>query len=129
MVGGTISSGTSRTRSVCGRYWISSSTSVRNTTAPGVTAMLRPTSNADRSTISGIRGGAAMSRRKVSPPRTRFSPPLSTAAFAEDGFTSGTLLGAAASTRFSTSRRTRVSSRQSRCASATSCLAVPAAAR
>ena len=38
------------------RYWISSSTSVRSTTAPGVTAMLRPTSNADASTISGIAG-------------------------------------------------------------------------
>jgi hypothetical protein len=129
MVGGTISSGISRTRSVCGRYWISSSTSVRRTTAPGVTAMVRPTSKGDLSTISGIRGGAAMSRRKASPPRARFSPPLSMAAFAEAGFSSGTLLGDSASTRFSRTNRIRSSSRQSRSASSTSRSAVRAAAR
>jgi hypothetical protein len=37
-----------------GRYWISPRTSVRSTTAPGVAARLRPTSNDDVSAISGI---------------------------------------------------------------------------
>ena len=46
------------TRSVCGRYWISSSCSVRSTTAPGVAAMLRPIWNDDPSTICGTRGAA-----------------------------------------------------------------------
>ena len=124
-----MSNGTSRTRSVCGRYWISSRTSVRSTTAPGVTAMLRPTSNDDVSTISGIRGLVAMSRSRLIPPWTRLRPPVSMAAFADAGFTSGTLLGDSASSRFSARKRTRLSSRQSSAASLTSWSAVCPAAR
>jgi hypothetical protein len=93
---------------------------VRSTTAPGVTAMLRPTSNEDVSTISGIRGLAAMSRSRLIPPWTKLEPPLSMAAFADAGFTSGTLLGDSASARFSTRKRTRLSSCQSSAASPTS---------
>ena len=129
MVGGTSSSGTSRTCSVRGRYWISSNTSVRSTTAPGVTAMLRPTSNAEESTISGIRGAVARSRSRLTPPRTRLTPPVSMAALADAGLTSGRLLGDSASMRFSAANRTRLSSRQSSAASLTSCSAVCPAAR
>jgi hypothetical protein len=107
MVGGAMSSGISRTSSVCGRYWISSNTSVRSTTAPGVTATVRPTSNGDGSTISGMRGGVAMSRSKLRLPRARLPPAVSMTAFADDGFTSGTLLGDNASTTFSMRKRTR----------------------
>ena len=39
-----MSTGTDRTVSVVGRYWISSKTGVRSTTEPGVTARSRPTS-------------------------------------------------------------------------------------
>jgi hypothetical protein len=48
IVGGTNSSGTWRTRSVVGLYWISSNTSVRSTTEPGETARLPPTSKLAR---------------------------------------------------------------------------------
>ena len=41
IVGGTTSSGYLADLSVCGAYWISSNTSVRSTTAPGVTARSR----------------------------------------------------------------------------------------
>ena len=44
--GGTISSGRFSTCSVAGAYWISSMISLRNTTLPGVFAMLTPTSKA-----------------------------------------------------------------------------------
>ena len=53
IVGGTNSSGTSWTCSVAGRYWISSNTSVRSTTDPGVTARFPPTSNLLTSTLAG----------------------------------------------------------------------------
>ena len=51
MHGGTIRSGRFATRDVVASYWISSIRSFRNTTLPGVTARLRPTSNADSSLI------------------------------------------------------------------------------
>ena len=46
-------------------------------------------------------------------------PAVSIAAFADAGFSSGTLLGARAWTRFSTTKRTRSASRQSSSESAT----------
>src|SRR6266536_3251769 len=93
MVGGTSSSGTCRTVGVCGAYWISSNTSVRNTTAPGVAPRLSPTAKSEPSTICGMRGALAMSRSRFSPPRRKFIPPLSIAALNEAGFNTGTLLG------------------------------------
>jgi hypothetical protein len=91
--------------------------------------MSRPTANAERSTISGIRGGAAMSRRKLRLPRARLPPAVSIAALADAGFTSGRLLGDAAATRFSTRKRTRCSSRQPSPASPTSAPAARPVAR
>src|ERR1700712_5464005 len=52
-----MSSGTVRTASVVGRYWISSKTSVRKTTDPGVAARSSPTVKASGSTIDGTPGG------------------------------------------------------------------------
>ena len=65
IVGGMSSSGTARTDSVCGRYWISSKTSVRSTTLPGVAARFPPTLNLLVSTVAGSRGGRDMSRTKL----------------------------------------------------------------
>ena len=106
-------------------YWISSNTSVRSTTAPGVAAMLRPTSKADRSTISGMRGGDAMSRSELRRRRGRGScRRCRSAALAEAGFSSGTLLGARPRPGSPTRTASASSSRQSRSASATSSSAV-----
>ena len=49
MQGGTITKGRARTVGVVGVYWMSCITSFSYTTAPGVTAMLRPTAKADSS--------------------------------------------------------------------------------
>ena len=81
--------------------------SVRRTTDPGVAAMLRPIWNDDPSTICGTRGALTMSCSRLTPPRTKFIPAVSTAALADDGFTNGTLLGDSASVRLSTSTRAR----------------------
>jgi hypothetical protein len=54
---------------------------------------------------------------------------VSTAAFVDAGFTSGTLLGEKASSRLLTSMRIRFSSRGERLASTRSCPAVCPAAR
>jgi hypothetical protein len=97
ITGGTISSGTDHTLSACGVYWISSNTSRRNTTAPGVTAMVLPSVNASGSTIDGRRGGVRMSLAKCRSPRTTLSPLVSIAALYPNGFTNGLLLGASPS--------------------------------
>ena len=91
--------------------------------------MLRPTSKALRSTIEGRRGGRAMSRAKLRPPRTKFRPPVSTAALSAAGLVNGLFVGARASTTFSAEKRMRRSLRQSRSASAISRSTVPPAAR
>src|ERR1700722_4473255 len=70
-----ITTGTCRTSGVTGRYWISSNSGVRGTTAPGVTARSTPTSNASGSTLVGIRGGTAMSGRKCRRPVTALAAP------------------------------------------------------
>jgi hypothetical protein len=89
IIGGTMSSGTDRTWSVCGSYWSSSNASVRSTTAPGVTARSFPTVNLDMSTLAGSRGGVARSRTRLRAPRTKFAPPVSIAAFSAAGFDHG----------------------------------------
>ena len=124
-----ISSGICRTVAVAGRYWISSNTGVRSTTDPGVMARSAPTSNASGSTIFGTRGGAAMSLAKCRRPARMLPPPVSIAAFSATGLSSGLLLGAIASTRFSSTKLTRWVSAQSRSASAARPPAVSVAAR
>ncbi len=117
------------TRGVVGSYWISSQMSVRATTAPGVTARSRPTSNASGDTIAGIRGAVERSDASARAPRTALSPPVSMSAFQATGLTSGLLLGAAASTRFRTMNPARSASRQPSSASASSDSAAAAPAR
>ena len=129
ITGGTISSGTCRTVSVTGRYWISSNTGVRSTTDPGVTARSTPTSNASGSTIDGTRGGTAMSDRKFRRPATALPPPVSSAALTAAGFSSGLLLGASASIRLVSTKLTRSLSASSSPASATTPATLSAAAR
>jgi hypothetical protein len=129
IIGGTITSGCSRTCSVVGRYWMSSNAGRRRTTAPGVRARFSPTAKADVSTMDGIRGGRDMSPANLRAPRTKFMPPVSIAAFRTAGFSTGLLLGAAASSRFSATKRTRRSAFQSRSASQTSWSTVRPVAR
>ena len=114
---------------MAGRYWISSNTSVRSTTAPGVTARSAPTLNASGSTIDGIRGGAAMSAAKCRRPATTLPPPVSIAAFSAAGLSTGLLLGASASITLRSTKPARSVSAQSRSASCARPSAVCAAAR
>ena len=106
-----------RTFAVCGWYWISSNTSVRLTTWPGVTAMFLPTSNSEVSTIVGMRGERAMSRTSWAEPLTRLAPPWSSVALSTAGLAAGKFVGASADTTLSVAKRTRCSSAQSRSAS------------
>ena len=124
-----MSRGTCRTAAVAGRYWISSNTSVRATTAPGVTARSTPTLNASGSTIDGIRGGLATSAAKCRRPARALPPPVSIAAFSAAGLSTGLLLGASASIRLRSTKPTRSVSDQSRSASIARPSAVCAAAR
>ena len=73
-IGGTNSTGSARTVAVCGAYWISSNSSVRMTTEPGVAATSTPTSNASASTLEGSRGELVMSPANARAPRTRLAP-------------------------------------------------------
>ena len=118
-----------RTVGVCGRYWISSNTGVRRTTAPGVTARSVPTWKASLSTIAGVRGELARSLTRCRGPVTRLAPPVSMTAFQPTGLSSGLLLGAAASTRLVATNLTRSASRHGSGTSCTRPSTVPPAAR
>ncbi len=124
-----MSSGNWYTAGVTGSYWMSSQTSDRATTAPGVAARSLPTSNASGATMAGTRGGADKSDASARSPRSMLRPPLSMTAFHATGLISGLLLGAAASIRLLSTNRIRSPSRQSSSASASSIPAVPARAR
>ena len=96
MHGGTITSGRLHTVGVVASYWMSSMSSLRNTTLPGVTAMLRPTSNARSSVIvmRPVRASSARLRR----PCTRLAPSVAHARAARtSGLVAGKLVGAIAS--------------------------------
>ena len=124
-----MSSGHCLTFSRCGTYWMSSSTSERKTTAPGVVARVWPTSNASGSTMLGTRGAVTLSRTRFRSPDSTLPPPVSIAAFHATGLISGLLLGAMASKTFSRTKLTRSLSRQPSSASATRASAVVSAAR
>jgi hypothetical protein len=129
IVGGTIKIGISRTSSVCAAYWISSNTGVRKTTAPGVAAMVVPTSKPLMSTMLGTRGRRDASLTSAFAPRTRFAPRVSMVALVACGFRNTLLGGDNASTRFPTSRRRRLCVWSSSSASSTSCRTVLPVAR
>jgi hypothetical protein len=61
--------------SVVGAYWMSSKTSLRCTTDPGVAARFPPTVNFEASTLAGRRGDVDMSRRRFLAPARRLAPP------------------------------------------------------
>jgi len=105
ITGGTISTGTVHTVSVCGVYWISSNTSSRNTTDPAVAATVSPSVNASGSTIDGSRGALRMSETKCRNPRTTLRPPVSIAALYPSGLTNGILLGARSSVTYTDALR------------------------
>jgi hypothetical protein len=98
---------------VTGRYWITSNTSVRSTTDPGVTARFPPTSNFVTSTLAGRCGGRIMSRTKRLPPWTRFAAPASMITFSTAGFDQGKFVGASASSKLLAANRAWRSVRQS----------------
>jgi len=103
--------------------------SERATTAPGVTARSRPTSNASGATMAGTRGGADRSDTIDRSPSAALRPRLPMTAFQAAGLISGLLLGATASMRLLSTNRIRSVSRQSSSASASSDSTVPAQAR
>ena len=113
-----MSSGNWCTVGVAGVYWMSSQTSVRATTDPGVTARSLPTWNASPSTMVGMCGEEAMSETKARIPRTRLRPPVSMYAFHAAGLRYGLLLGADAAIRLVSTNFSRVLSRQPSSASA-----------
>src|SRR3954452_25295217 len=96
-----IMSGTSRTVSVVGAYWISSKTSVRWTTDPGVAAMFPPILNFEVSTLAGRRGDVDRSRSRFLAPAIRLAPPYSIVTFSAVGLDHGKFVGARASAMFS----------------------------
>ena len=75
MHGGIITTGRLCTVGVDGAYWISSISSLRKTTSPGVTARSRPTTNASASLIE-MRPRAASATR-FAKPRARLAPSVS----------------------------------------------------
>ena len=92
---------------------MSSNSSVRSTTAPGVTARSSPTVNAFVSTIAGMCGGLRRSCTRLALPCTRLRPPVSSVAFSAAGLSAGKFVGASASRTFSALKRTRRSARSS----------------
>ena len=81
-----MSSGRADTCSVVGWYCSTSPIGSRATTAPGLSARLRPTSNASGSTILGIPPLFRRSSTKCPSPRTRLRPPVSNARLSAAGF-------------------------------------------
>src|SRR5579863_9299520 len=94
---GTIRIGSGCTLLVEGRYWISSMSSLRNTTLPGDTATVLPTAEflspagfpADNKRIQSL--------SQFCQPTTKFLPPLSTAFFSTSGLVTAKLEGASIS--------------------------------
>ena len=115
--------------SVVGLYWISSKTSLRCTTEPGVVATLTPIVNFEASTLAGMRGDVDMSRSRCLAPASRFAPPLSSVAFSAVGLDHKKFVGASASAMFSTANLNSPSAAQSSSASLIRSSAVARTAR
>ena len=107
MHGGTSSSGRVRTAVApsAGSYWMSCITSFSNTTAPGETAMLRPSSKADSSVVE-MRPRATSSTICFRP-RFSVSPPDSTAMRIASGLVAAKFAGLIASTIWRAAKRAR----------------------
>ena len=109
--------GTAPTVGVTGLYWMSSSTSVRSTTAPGDVATVSPRRNGRRSTVFGMPPLWRTSSASARAPLAMLAPFVSTAFRIAAGLPSRLLVGASASTTWPTTNRARpslLSSRPSR---------------
>ena len=95
MQGGTINSGRLRTCAVAGAYWISWISSFSYTTLPGVTARLRPTSNADSSVMDTRPCSTSSIRCRM--PACRLSPLVASASCSASGLVAAKLAGLMAS--------------------------------
>ena len=115
----TISSGTARTFSVTGVYLMISTTSLRNTTVPGVAPMFSPSRNERASTCRGVRRPSRTSPSRLRAPRARLAPPVSKARFSAAGLPGRVLVGASALVTMPAANRARSAVRQSTSASAT----------
>ena len=73
---GTISTGSGRTFSVVGAYWISSIRRLRNTTLPGLTATLTPTCQASVPTGFLPLTARSQSSTRCCRPTARLRPPF-----------------------------------------------------
>jgi len=86
-----MTSGIARTRGVDGAYWISWKISFSNTTLPGVTARLRPTSNEPSSVCESRPLSTSPIRLRI--PRASVSPLVASAAFSTSGLLAAKFAG------------------------------------
>ena len=93
---GTISSGSSRTCGVVGAYWISSISSLRNTTLPSVTAMFSAILKSSRPFNFSPRASRARSSARSEAPATKLAPAVRQAASRTVGLVQAKLTGASA---------------------------------
>jgi hypothetical protein len=105
MQGGTMTSGRACTVDVDGAYWISSISSLRNTTWPGVVARFLPTSYALSSLI--VMRPRAMSAARLAAPRARLAPSVRSASATTSGFVAAKFDGASASTNWRVANSSR----------------------
>ena len=111
MHGGTIDQRPLVHLGVVGVYWMSWISSFSNTTDPGVTARLRPTSKADSSVVV-IRPLAKSSKNRFMPSVT-LAPPVSIASAMASGLVTKKLAGLIASTNWRPAKRSWPFSRSS----------------
>jgi hypothetical protein len=105
--GGIATSGRLYVVGVLGAYWISSNTSERWTTSPGVMARFPPTVNGRPSTVEGMPRLRRASCRKCRAPVTRLRPRVATALLSAPGFPTSVLVGATASVNSERAKRAR----------------------
>ena len=118
MHGGTITSGAARTRGVAGAYWMSWMMSFSNTTAPGVTARLRPTPNTDSSVCEMRPFSTSPIRLRM--PRASVSPFESSACLRTSGLVAAKFAGLVMSMNWRAKKRRRCLLRASTSAASTS---------
>src|SRR5918998_1241397 len=113
MGGGTMTRGRCRTRGVEGSYWITSTTSSRWTTAPGVMPRSSPTVKALRSTWRGSPPLRTRSWSVFRNPRRTLTPAVSNARLSAAGLPGRVFVGDMALVRALSTKRTCSTSRQS----------------
>ena len=94
---GTISTGSANTVSVVGLYWISSISSLRNTTSPGVMATSSPTVKRRRGAWAHRQHGAQRVLLKIEQPAPEIGAAFAQGVLDDHGLSQGTLDGETAS--------------------------------